>query len=124
MKWWVVLIIVIVVIVALLAILYFLGRKAQKKQEEQQEIMQANKQYVSMLIIDKKRMKLRDAGLPAMILQQTPKALRGAKLPIIKAKIGQPHISEEGRKRISKARKKYIAESIKLKKKAAENWMI
>ena len=78
MKWWVVLIIVIVVIVALLAILYFLGRKAQKKQEEQQEIMQANKQYVSMLIIDKKRMKLRDAGLPAMILQQTPKALRGA----------------------------------------------
>ena len=88
MKWWVVLIIVIVVIVALLAILYFLGRKAQKKQEEQQEIMQANKQYVSMLIIDKKRMKLRDAGLPAMILQQTPKALRGAKLPIIKAKIG------------------------------------
>ena len=88
MKWWVVLIIVIVVIVALLAILYFLGRKAQKKQEEQQEIMQANKQYVSMLIIDKKRMKLRDAGLPAMILQQTPKALRGAKFPIIKAKIG------------------------------------
>ena len=88
MKGWVVLIIVIVVIVALLAILYFLGRKAQKKQEEQQEIMQANKQYVSMLIIDKKRMKLRDAGLPAMILQQTPKALRGAKLPIIKAKIG------------------------------------
>lgn len=88
MKWWVVLIIVVLVVIALLAILYFLGRKAQKKQAEQQEILQANKQTVSMLIIDKKRMKLRDAGLPPMILEQTPKALRGTKLPIIKAKIG------------------------------------
>ena len=41
-----------------------------------------------MLIIDKKRMKLKDAGLPAVVLEQTPKLLRGRKLPIVKAKIG------------------------------------
>ena len=41
-----------------------------------------------MLIIDKKRMKLKDAGLPQAVLDQTPKALRGSKMPIIKAKIG------------------------------------
>jgi hypothetical protein len=41
-----------------------------------------------MLIIDKKRMKIKDAGLPQMVLDQTPKALRGSKMPIIKAKIG------------------------------------
>ena len=83
MKPWMIVLIVIIVVVAVVAVLlYFLGKKAQKKQAEQQEIMEANKQTVSMLIIDKKRMKLRDAGLPQAVLDQTPKALRGSKLPI------------------------------------------
>ena len=73
---------------AIIVVLYFLGKKAQKKQAEQQAMLEANKQTVSMLIIDKKRMKLRDAGLPQMVLDQTPKAMRGSKLPIIKAKVG------------------------------------
>ena len=50
--------------------------------------MNANKQVVSMLIIDKKRMKLKESGLPQMVIEQTPKLMRGSKLPIIKAKIG------------------------------------
>ena len=54
------------------------------------ERKEAAKQTVSMLIIDKKRMKLKDAGLPAIVLEQTPKLLRGSKLPIVKAKIGPP----------------------------------
>ena len=44
-------------------VLYFVGKKAQKKQAQQQELMEANKQTVSMLIIDKKRMKIKDSGL-------------------------------------------------------------
>ncbi|MCM1189668.1 MAG: hypothetical protein NC541_10290 [bacterium] len=86
--WMIVLIVVAVVLIALIAVLYFLGKKAQKKQAEQQEMLEANKQTVSMLIIDKKRMKLRDAGLPQMVIDQTPKAMRGTKLPIVKAKVG------------------------------------
>ena len=86
--WMIVLIIVTVILVAVVAILYYLGKKAQKKQAEQQEILEANKQTVSMLIIDKKRMKIRDAGLPQAVMDQTPKYLRGSKLPIVKAKIG------------------------------------
>ncbi len=86
--WMIVLIVVAVVLIAIIAALYFLGKKAQKKQAEQQEMLEANKQTFSMLIIDKKRMKLRDAGLPQMVVDQTPKAMRGSKLPIIKAKIG------------------------------------
>ena len=39
-------------------------------------------------VIDKKVMKLKDAGLPKMVLDQTPKYLRNSKLPIVKAKIG------------------------------------
>lgn len=69
-------------------VLYFLGKRAQKKKDEQDAQMAANAQTVSMLIIDKKRMKLRDAGLPAAILEQTPKLLRGSKMPIVKAKVG------------------------------------
>ena len=84
--------IVLLVILAVLAIaavaLYFFGKKAQKKQAEQQELMEANKQTISMLIIDKKRMKLKDAGLPQMVIDQTPKLMRGSKLPIVKAKVG------------------------------------
>jgi type II secretory pathway pseudopilin PulG len=88
MKAWIVVLIVVAVLAAIIAVLYFLGKKAQKKQAEQQEILNANKQTVSMLIIDKKRMKLKDAGLPAIVLEQTPKAMRGSKLPIVKAKVG------------------------------------
>lgn len=84
--------IVLLVILAVLLIaavaLYFLGRKAQKKQAEQQEQIDAMKQTVSMLIIDKKRMKLKDAGLPQIVLDQTPKLLRNSKLPVVKAKVG------------------------------------
>lgn len=86
--WMIVMIVIAVVMIALLIVLYFLGKRAQKKQNEQREMMEANKMTVSMLIIDKKRMKLRDAGLPSTVIEQTPKAMRGSKLPIIKAKIG------------------------------------
>lgn len=81
-------IIVLVVLIAILIVLYFVGKKMQKRQDENNAMLQANKQYVSMLIIDKKRMKLRDAGLPQAVIDQTPKALRGSRMPIVKAKIG------------------------------------
>ncbi|MCR5419073.1 MAG: hypothetical protein K6E84_09180 [Lachnospiraceae bacterium] len=80
--------IMLAVLIIAVVVLYFLGKKAQKRQAEQQEQIEAAKQMVSMLIIDKKKMKLKDAGLPQMVLDQTPKLLRGTKLPIVKAKIG------------------------------------
>lgn len=84
----IVFLVILAVILILLVVLYFVGKKMQKKQEEQDAAMEANKQTVSMLIIDKKRMKLKDSGLPAMVIEQTPKIMRGAKLPIVKAKVG------------------------------------
>lgn len=89
MKTGLIIFIIIAVVLAIIAVvLYFLGKKAQKKQAEQQEILNANKQTIAMLIIDKKRMKLRDAGLPQVVMEQVPRAMRGAKLPIVKAKVG------------------------------------
>lgn len=83
-----VLLIIAAVLVISLIVLYVLGRRAQKKQEEQQAQIEASAQSVSMLIIDKKKMKLKDAGLPAAVVEQTPKLMRGSKLPIVKAKVG------------------------------------
>ena len=82
------LIVIAVLLIGVIVALYFLGKKAQKKQAEQEEQINATKQTYSMLIIDKKRMKLKDAGLPAIVLEQTPRILRWRKLPIVKAKIG------------------------------------
>ncbi len=85
-------IIVLLVILAILLIatvvLYFLGKKAQKKKEEQDAQLAANAQTATILVIDKKRMPIRDAGLPQIVTAQTPKMLRRSKLPIVKAKIG------------------------------------
>lgn len=83
-----VLIVILIVLVVGLAALYFFGKKAQKKQAQQQEQIEAAKQTVSMLVIDKKRMKLKESGLPQIVIDQTPKLMRGSKLPIVKAKVG------------------------------------
>jgi hypothetical protein len=81
-------IIITVVLVVALGVLYFFGNKMQKKQTEQEELMKANSQTVSLLVIDKKKMKLKDAGLPKIVMEQTPKLMRRAKLPIVKVKAG------------------------------------
>ena len=80
--------IVAIVLVVVMVVLYFLGKKMQKKQDESQAQMQAASQTATILVIDKKRMKLKDSGLPKMVLENTPKYLRGSKVPIVKAKIG------------------------------------
>lgn len=89
MKTWqiVLLVITIILVIALIA-LYFVGKKLQKKKDESDRQMAAAAQTVPMLIIDKKKMKLKDAGLPAIVYEQTPKLLRRQKVPIVKAKVG------------------------------------
>lgn len=83
-----VLLVILVLAAIVLAVLYFLGRKLEKRQVEQQAMLEAAKQTVSMLVIDKKKLKIRDAGLPKMVYEQTPKYMRWAKVPVVKAKVG------------------------------------
>ncbi|WP_026835483.1 hypothetical protein [Eubacterium xylanophilum] len=84
----IVLAIVVAVLLILSIVLYFVGKKLQAKQEESQAQMQAASQITSILVIDKKRMKMTEAGLPKLIIESTPKYLRRSKVPIVKAKIG------------------------------------
>lgn len=82
-------VLIITLIVALGCVaLYFFGKKAQKKQEASQEQMDALKQTVSLLVIDKKKLKLKSAGLPPIVLEKTPFYLRFSKVPVVKAKVG------------------------------------
>ena len=86
--WGIVLLVIFVILLAVFIGLMIFGNKLRKQQDEQQAQIDAAKQVMSMLIIDKKKMKLKDANLPKMVLEQTPKYLRGSKMPIVKAKIG------------------------------------
>ena len=84
----IVLIVILVLLIAACIDLYIFGKRAEKKQAEQQEQMDAVAQTISMLVIDKKKMKLKEAGLPATVVENTPKYLRRTKVPIVKAKVG------------------------------------
>lgn len=88
MPWWGVLLIILAITGIALFLLYRAGKKAEAKKEEQMAQMEAAKQTVSMLIIDKKKLPLKDSGLPQMVIDQTPKRYRRQKLPIVKAKVG------------------------------------
>ena len=88
MPWWLIMIIVIVVALAIMFVLYRVGDKLQKKQRAQREQMVEAAQPMNMLIIDKKMLPMKDAGLPKMVMEQTPKRYQKAKLPIAKVKVG------------------------------------
>ncbi|MCD8015978.1 MAG: hypothetical protein LUG99_23030 [Lachnospiraceae bacterium] len=83
-----VLLVILIILVIALIVLYFVGRRMQKRQVAQQEQMEAAKQTVSMLVIDKKMLPIKQSGLPQMVIDQTPRMMRRSKLPIVKAKVG------------------------------------
>ncbi len=89
MPWWGILLIVLAaVLVILLIVLFVVGRKMQTRQAEAEKQMEMTKQQVSILVIDKQKKKMTEAGLPDAVVQQAPFYARKMKLPVVKAKIG------------------------------------
>lgn len=86
--WLLIVLIVLVVIVIVLLVLYLLGRRNQKKQEAQDEEIRKQAQPMSFYIIDMKRLRLKEAGMPKAMYDATPKLARLSKVPILKVKIG------------------------------------
>ena len=84
----IVLLVILVILIVACVVLYFVGKKAEKKQADQQAQLDAVAQTVSILVIDKGRMKLKEAGLPDIVIENTPKYLRRSKVPVVKAKVG------------------------------------
>lgn len=93
MPGWIILLIILALMGGTLAFLYFYGKKMQDKQASQRAQLEAAAQNMSMLVIDKKRMKVKDADLPKIVMEQLPKRYMNAKMPIVKAKIGPKIVS-------------------------------
>ena len=85
---WIIFLIIVGILLIGVIVLYFLGKKMEKKQAEQQEQMAAVAQTVSMLVIDKKKMPIREAGFPAAVMESVPKRMRRSKVFVVKGKIG------------------------------------
>ena len=85
------LVVVLLIAAALTVVAYFLYKKGQKMQAEQEDArrqMEAVAQTVSMLILDKKKMKMQDANLPKAVLDGANRAAKMMKTPIVRAKVG------------------------------------
>ncbi len=84
----IILLVIIAILIGILVFLYFMGRRLQKRQEEQNAQVQANKQPYVIMAVDKKRLKLKESGLPEEVIAQTPWYARRSKIPVVKAKVG------------------------------------
>ncbi|PKM94838.1 MAG: hypothetical protein CVU84_07895 [Firmicutes bacterium HGW-Firmicutes-1] len=88
MDWIYILLIIIGIIAVILGVLFFLGKKMQTKVNDQQSLIDQSKMTTSILVIDKKKMKITDSNLPKVIQEQVPFYLKFRKVPLVKAKIG------------------------------------
>ncbi len=85
---WSILILVLVILAVVLFLLYRQGQKLQARQAESQKLLDSYSQVVSMLIIDKKKMKLKEAPFPKEAYEQTPIYMRWMSVYVVRAKIG------------------------------------
>lgn len=82
------LIVISVILIAGIIFLAIWGKKQQTKMEESQKQIEAAAQQMTILVIDKKKLRFKEAGLPQAVIDATPRYARFAKVPIVKAKIG------------------------------------
>jgi len=85
---WIVTIIILAAGIAAILILNMLSKRIQKRHDAQQEQINSYKQTYSMLVIDKKKMRLQEAGFPDYVVAQMPRLSRMFKYPVVKAKVG------------------------------------
>lgn len=81
-------IVIIVLLIAGLVALTLYGKKLEKRQQENQQQLEEASQVTKLLVLEKKKVKLKDSGLPQIVIEQTPKRFRGQKVPIVRAKVG------------------------------------
>ena len=84
----IVLLVIVLILIAVVVIMYFLGRRLEKRQAESQQALEAAKQSCTMLIIDKKKLRIKDSGLPQAVIDQTPWYAKRSKVSVVKCKVG------------------------------------
>lgn len=83
-------VVIILLIIAVIAfvLLYRLSSRMRVQNYEAERLMDSFSQVVPILIIDKKKMRLKDAPLPREAYERTPKYLRWMKVYIVRGKVG------------------------------------
>lgn len=89
----IIMLIILVILLAVLIFLYFYGKKLQARQTESEAQIQAMKQPMTLLVIDKKKLKLKESGLPDQVIQQTPWYAKRSKVCVVKAKVGPQFVN-------------------------------
>lgn len=88
-----IILIVLAVIAVILIILYLVGSRLQKKQLKAEKAMQNASMTVSLLVIDKQKLKVKDSGLMKQVQDAIPAYLKWRKFPIVKARIVKANIA-------------------------------
>ncbi len=88
MHWYHILLIVLAIVAVIIGVLYYFGRKMQLKADSQKSLIDQSKMTTSILVIDKKKMKISESNLPKIVQDQVPFYLKFRKVPLVKAKIG------------------------------------
>ena len=90
---WQIVLIVLGVTAVILVILYFLGSKLQTKQANANKAMQQMSMVVSLLVIDKQKLRIKDSGLMKQVQDAIPAYVRWRKFPIVKARVIKANIA-------------------------------
>ena len=85
---WDILFLVAIIVLVLGLAFYFLNKWASKKTSEQHDMVEQNKQTVSIYVIDKKKDKITNANLPKAMIDQVPRMGKLMKMPLVKVKVG------------------------------------
>ena len=83
-----VLIIVLIAAAVGLFFLYRTGMKMQTEQAQNQQMLDRYAQVATLLVIDKKKMKFKEAPFPKEVFEQAPRRARFMKVYVVRAKIG------------------------------------
>ena len=88
-----IILIVIAVIIVILVILYFLGSKLQNKQVATEKAMKQMSMVMSLLVIDKQKLHIKDSGLMKQVQDAIPAYIKWRKFPIVKARIIKANVA-------------------------------
>ena len=90
---WQIVLIVLAVIAVILVILYFVGSKLQAKQANTEKTMKQMSMVVSLLVLSKDKLHIKDSGLMKQVQDAIPAYMRWRKFPIVKARIIKANIA-------------------------------
>ena len=90
---WQIVLIVLAVIAVILVILYFVGSKLQAKQVNTEKTMKQMSMVVSLLVLSKDKLHIKDSGLMKQVQDAIPAYMRWRKFPIVKARIIKANIA-------------------------------